>query len=45
MDYLKKLAPVLSDPQVPILIYCNINCEVISTFITEFIHKDSGDKR
>ena len=45
MDDLQKLAPVLADPQGPILLDCKINGEVIAPFITEFIHKDSGDKR
>ena len=44
MDDLRKLAPALAKPEGPILLDCKINGEVIAPFITEFIHRDSGDK-
>ena len=44
MDDLLKLAPTLSKPQGPILLDCKINGDVIAPFITEFTHRDSGDK-
>jgi thiamine pyrophosphate-dependent acetolactate synthase large subunit-like protein len=44
MDDLHKLAPALSNPQGPILLDCKINGDVIAPFITEFTHRDSGDK-
>jgi thiamine pyrophosphate-dependent acetolactate synthase large subunit-like protein len=42
---LKKLEPLLANPDGPILIDCKINVEVIAPFLTEFIHKDTGPKR
>lgn len=45
MADLKKLEPILANPDGPILIDCKINVEVIAPFITEFIHKDTGPKR
>ncbi len=42
---LKKLEPILANPDGPILIDCKINVEVIAPFLTEFIHKDTGPKR
>ena len=44
MDDLKKIEPVLANPQGPIFLDCKINGEVIAPFITEFIHKDPGRK-
>ena len=40
MDDLKKIEPVLANPQGPIFLDCKINGDVIAPFITEFIHKD-----
>jgi len=45
MADLKKLEPLLANPDGPILIDCKINVEVIAPFLTEFIHKDTGPKR
>jgi len=41
---LQKLAPLLANPDGPMVIDCKINGEVIAPFITEFIHKDTGPK-
>jgi thiamine pyrophosphate-dependent acetolactate synthase large subunit-like protein len=43
MDDLKKIEPVLRNPQGPILLDCKINGDVIAPFITEFTHKDTGN--
>lgn len=40
MDDLRQLAPVLGNPQGPILLDCKINGEVIAPFITEFVHRE-----
>ena len=40
MDDLKKIEPMLANPQGPIFLDCKINGDVIAPFITEFIHKD-----
>ncbi len=40
MGDLKKIEPVLANPQGPIFLDCKINGDVIAPFITEFIHKD-----
>lgn len=44
MEDLKKIEPVLADPQGPIFLDCKINVDVIAPFITEFTHKDTGKK-
>ncbi len=44
MDDLKKIEPVLSNPQGPIFLDCKINGDVIAPFITEFTHKDTGKR-
>lgn len=41
MDELKKLAPLLANPEGPIFLDCKVNVDVIAPFITEFTHKDS----
>ena len=40
MDDLKKIEPMLANPQGPIFLDCKINGDVIAPFVTEFIHKD-----
>jgi thiamine pyrophosphate-dependent acetolactate synthase large subunit-like protein len=45
MDDLKKLAPLLANPEGPIFLDCKVNVEVIAPFITEFTHKDTKKGR
>ena len=41
---LKKLAPLLANPEGPIFIDAKVNVDVIAPFITEFTHKDEKKK-
>ena len=44
MDDLKKLAPLLANPDGPIFIDAKVNVDVIAPFIVEFTHKDEKKK-
>ena len=44
-DDLKKLAPLLANPEGPIFIDAKVNVDVIAPFIVEFTHKDEKKKK